>query len=261
MDYWIDTHAHIYAEEFSADRQEMLNRAHDKGVTQVYMPNVDSTTIDDMMEVESRNTGCYAMMGLHPCSVKKGFERELYVVEEWLMKRKFAAVGEIGTDRYWDTTYWDHQCEAFRVQSGWARNLDLPIVIHCRESLDQTVEMVETLHEGSLSGVFHCFTGTVEQAERIIKLGFYVGIGGVVTFKNGGLEAVLPSVSIDHIVLETDSPYLSPVPHRGKRNEPSYIPLIAQRVADIKGMSVEEVMKQTTLNAQKLFERSGERAI
>ncbi len=258
MDNWIDTHAHIYAEEFSVDREDMLSRAKDQGVTEVYMPNVDSSTIDEMMEVESRNTGCHAMMGLHPCSIKKGFERELYVVEEWLSRRSFAAVGEIGTDRYWDTTFWDYQCEAFRIQVGWARKLGLPIVIHCRESLDETIEMVETLHEGTLSGVFHCFIGTVAQAERIVKMGFFIGIGGVVTFKNGGLDKVLPSLALDNMVLETDSPYLSPVPHRGKRNEPSYIPLIAQRLADIKQISLDEVMRQTTLNARKLFDSAPE---
>ncbi len=253
MNHWVDTHAHIYAKEFLQDRQDMLERCREKNVSTVYMPNVDSTSIDAMMEVESRHSGCHAMMGLHPCSVKKNFERELYVVEEWLAKRKFAAVGEIGTDRYWDTTFWESQCEAFRIQVRWALDFGYPIVIHCRESLDETIEMVEHLQDGKLTGIFHCFTGSAEQAEKIAKLGFYLGIGGVVTFKNGGLDTVLPSVPLDRIVLETDSPYLAPVPHRGKRNEPSYIPLIAQKVADIMKMSVEKIMKVTTENGVKVF--------
>lgn len=250
---WIDTHAHIYADAFKGDRDEMLERARSSGVTEIYMPNVDHTSIDAMLEVESRWQGCYAMMGLHPCSVKKGFERELYVVEEWLSKRKFVAVGEIGTDLYWDKTFWDQQCEAFRIQVSWAKQFGIPVVIHCRESMDQTIEMVEQLQDGNLSGIFHCFTGNVEQAEKIVKLNFHLGIGGVSTFKKGGLDTVLPSVPLDRIVLETDSPYLSPVPHRGKRNEPSYIPIIAQRVADIVQVPLLELQSKTTENAKNVF--------
>jgi len=253
MNHWIDTHAHIYAKEFDPDRSEMLQRCSESGVKQIFMPNVDHTTIDDMLEVESRWTGCVAMMGLHPCSVKKDFERELYIVEEWLSKRKFAAVGEIGTDLYWDKTFWDQQREAFSIQVKWAKKYNLPVVIHCRESMNETIELVEELQDGKLTGIFHCFSGNAEQAERIAKLNFYVGIGGVATFKKGGLDGVLPGVSLDRIVLETDSPYLAPTPHRGKRNEPSYIPLIAQRVADIKVLPLEEVKHQTTLHALKLF--------
>jgi TatD DNase family protein len=194
------------------------------------------------------------MMGLHPCSVKKDFEKELYIVEDWLAKRKFKAIGEMGTDLYWDKTFWNEQLEAFRIQVDWAKKYSLPIVIHCRESLDQTIELVEQHSDGKLTGVFHCFTGTVEQAERIIKAGFYLGIGGVSTFKKGGMDVVIPDVDINHIVLETDSPYLAPVPHRGKRNEPAYIPLVAARIAELKKVSLEEVQKITTQNAAKLFQ-------
>ena len=253
MSHWIDTHAHIYSEEFDGDRQEMLRRCSENKVDSIFMPNVDHTTIDIMMEVESRWKGCVAMMGLHPCSVKKDFQRELYVVEEWLSKRKFAAVGEIGTDLYWDKTFWDQQCEAFTIQVNWAKKFDLPVVIHCRDSLDETIALVENLQDGKLTGIFHCFSGSVEQAEKIAKLNFHLGIGGVATFKKGGLDAVLPEVPLDRIVLETDSPYLTPVPHRGKRNEPAYIPLIAQRVADIKQVSLDELQKHTTDNALKIF--------
>lgn len=253
MDYWTDTHAHIYLKEFAADRRDVVLRSVDSGVQQIFMPNVDHTTIDDMLETERQFPGCFPMMGLHPCSVKKDFERELYIVEEWLSKRSFIAVGEIGTDLYWDKTFWDHQCEAFSVQVNWAKKLGLPVVIHCRESLAETIKMVEKLQDGTLRGVFHCFGGSVEEAEKVASLGFYVGIGGVSTFKKGGLDAVLPEVPLEKIVLETDSPYLAPVPHRGKRNEPAYIPLIGRRVAEIMKTSLEALRTQTTKNAATLF--------
>lgn len=253
MSYWIDTHAHIYAEEFDGDRQDMMERCRENGIMKIFMPNVDHTSIDKMLDLESRWEGCHAMMGLHPCSVKKGFERELYIVEEWLSKRKFAAVGEIGTDLYWDKTFWDQQREAFNIQVAWAKSFGLPVVIHCRESLDETIALVEKLQDGKLTGIFHCFGGTVEQAEKITKLNFFLGIGGVATFKKSGLDEVLPQVPLGRIVLETDSPYLSPVPHRGKRNEPAYIPLIGQKTADIKKVSLDEVKEKTTLNALNLF--------
>ena len=250
---WIDTHAHIYADEFDVDRPEVLKRCSDGNVKHIFMPNVDHTSIDRMFEVESRWPGCYAMMGLHPCSVKKDFQRELYIVEDWLSKRKFAAVGEIGTDLYWDKTFWGHQCEAFEIQIEWAKRYGLPVVIHCRESIDETIELVAKHQDGNLTGIFHCFTGNADQAKKIIKQSFYLGIGGVSTFKKGGLDAVLPDVPIERIVLETDSPYLAPVPHRGKRNSPSYIPLIARKVADIKNISIEELQMQTTANAKSIF--------
>lgn len=253
MEHWTDTHAHIYATEFDNDRSDVLNRCTDNDVRDIFMPNVDHTTIDRMFEVESRWKVCHAMMGLHPCSVKKDFQRELYVVEEWLSKRKFTAVGEIGTDLYWDKTFWHQQCEAFEIQVKWALQYELPIIIHCRESLKETIELVRNLQDGKLTGIFHCFSGNSEQAEEIIKLNFYVGIGGVATFKNGGLDTVLPDIPIDRIVLETDSPYLAPVPHRGKRNEPAHIPLIGQKVADVKKVSVDELRKQTTDNARNIF--------
>jgi len=254
MKYYIDTHAHIYHEDFAVDRADMFYRCEEQRITKIFMPNVDHTSIDAMLELESRSEGnCFPMMGLHPCSVKKDFERELYIVEEWLTKRRFSAVGEIGTDLYWDKTFFDQQMEAFRIQVGWARKYSLPIVIHCRESIDVTIDLVEEMQAGDLRGVFHCFSGTSDQAKRITKLGFYLGIGGVVTFKNGGLDKVVPDINLEHMVLETDSPYLAPVPHRGKRNEPSYIPLVATKLAELKNCSIDDVQDITTKNAEKLF--------
>ncbi len=254
---WIDTHSHIYSEEFKADRQEMLQRSEVAGIGKIYMPNVDHTSIDGMMEVELKNPQQYIpMMGLHPCSVKKDFEKELYRVEEWLGKRKFVAVGEIGTDLHWDKTFWNEQKEAFQIQVNWAKKYQLPISIHCRESMNETIELLEPLLDGKLTGVFHCFTGDAEQAKKITAMGFFLGIGGVVTFKNSGLDKVVPELNLDHVVLETDAPYLAPVPHRGKRNEPSFIPIIAQRMADLRAMPLAEVEAITTRNAARLFAKS-----
>jgi TatD DNase family protein len=253
--FWVDSHAHIYADQFKEDRMDALIRAENAGVEKIVMPNVDHSSIDDMMEIEMKSNGkCFATMGLHPCSVTKEFQRELYIVEEWLSKRKFAAIGEMGTDLYWDKTFWEEQKEAFTIQVGWAKKFRLPVIIHCRETIDQTIELVEKLQDGNLTGVFHCFTGNAAQAKKIIKLNFYMGIGGVATFKKGGLDTVLPEIPLDKIVLETDSPYLAPTPHRGKRNEPSYIPLIASKVADFMKISTEQLKEQTTTNALQLFQ-------
>lgn len=253
MNHFIDTHAHIYLEEFDQDREDMLRRCAEVPVNEIYLPNIDHTSIDRMMELEVKHPNCKAMMGLHPCSVKKDFEKELYLIETWLNKRNFAAIGEMGTDLYWDETFWAQQQEAFKIQVGWGKKFKRPIVIHCRESINETIQLLEPLLDSSLKGVFHCFSGSLEQANKIIAMGFYLGIGGVATFKNGGLDKVLPDVDLNSIVLETDSPYLAPVPHRGKRNEPSYIPLVAKRVAELKKISVEEVMEKTTENAGRLF--------
>lgn len=257
--YWIDTHAHLYKEEFQLDKVDTLARSLQAGVARVYMPNIDHTSIDEMMELETRNPKtCIPMMGLHPCSVKKDFEKELYQVEAWLAKRRFAAVGEMGTDLYWDKTFWDQQKEAFLIQVEWAKKYELPIVIHCRKSLQETIDLLEPHLDGKITGVFHCFSGTTEQAKRIVEMGFYVGLGGVVTFKKSGLEDIIPNIDLENIVLETDCPYLAPVPHRGKRNEPAYIPLIAQRVAELKKITLEELSYITVSNSKKLFNDSYE---
>lgn len=254
MSYWIDTHAHIYSEEFKNDRVDLIARARESHVEKIYMPNVDHASIDEMFELETRNPGiCFSMMGLHPCSVKKGFEKELYIVENWLSKRTFTAVGEMGTDLYWDKTFWNEQQEAFKIQVAWAKQYRLPLVIHSRESINETIELLTPLVDEHLTGVFHCFSGSLEQAKQIAELGFYVGLGGVTTFKNGGLDKILPDLDMKQIVLETDSPYLAPVPHRGKRNEPSYIPIIANKVAEFKKMELSDVQTATTRNAEALF--------
>lgn len=250
----IETHAHIYVEQFKKDLDSTIERAREAGVAHIYMPNIDSTSIDDMLEVEQKYSDyCTAMMGLHPCSVKKDFEKELYQVEGWLGKRDFVAIGEMGTDLYWDKTFVEQQVEAFKIQVGWAKEREKPIIIHCRESLEMTIELVESLKDDRLTGVFHCFGGTVEQAKRIKELGFFIGLGGVTTFKNSGMDKIIPDLELDNIVLETDSPYLAPVPHRGKRNEPAYLALVAQRIADMKAMSLADFISQTNDNANRLF--------
>ncbi|GAA0880533.1 TatD family hydrolase [Algoriphagus jejuensis] len=250
----IDTHAHIYSTKFDADRDQVIEEIRTAGIERIYMPNVDVETIDRMLDCESRYGDlCVPMMGLHPCDVKADFHQQLYVMEEWLSKRSFAAVGEIGTDLYWDKTSFENQKEALNIQLDWAKKYSLPVVLHCRESIDETIKIIDSAQEGSLFGIFHCFTGTLEQAQKIIQLGFLLGIGGVVTFKNGGLDSVLPSIGLEHLVLETDAPYLAPVPHRGKRNTPAYLPYIAQRVGDLLQLSAEEVARATKANALNLF--------
>ena len=229
----VETHAHIYLKEFSKDLAEVIDRAREEGVEKIYMPNVDHTTIDDMLEVANKYPGyCIPMMGLHPCSVTKEFEKDLYEVEDWLKKEDFAAVGEIGTDLYWDKTFWPEQQDAFKIQADLAKTYKLPLVIHCRETIDETIALVKDAN--NTNGVFHCFTGSVEQANQIIGQGFKIGLGGVATFKNGGLTPVMEEIDLKNIVLETDSPYLAPVPHRGKRNEPSFTRLVADKISEVK---------------------------
>lgn len=255
MTGWIDTHAHLYAKQFDNDREEMLQRAIGSGVQRFYLPNIDSGSIAGMLELEAAHPDrCFAMMGLHPCSVKENYKEELALVKSWLDKRSFCAVGEIGIDLYWDKTFFEQQKEAFRTQIAWAKALDLPIVIHARDSLEEILEIVTEEKDERLRGIFHCFGGSVEQAERIQDLGFLMGIGGVLTFKKSGLDQVLKEVPLESLVMETDAPYLAPVPYRGKRNESGYIPDIGARLAEVKGVSMEEVCAATTKNALKLFE-------
>ena len=250
----IDTHTHIYLEQFDEDREEMIQRALDSGVEQFFLPNIDSSSITRMMALEEAHPGrCFAMMGLHPCSVKAHFQEELAIVRDWLDERPFCALGEIGLDLYWDKTFIEQQKEAFLLQTEWAKELGIPIVIHSREATDMLIDLVEQVKDERLRGVFHCFSGTEEQARRIIELDFYLGIGGVLTFKNAGLDKVMETVGLEHLVLETDSPYLAPVPWRGKRNESAYVRLVAEKLAAIKGVSFREVAEVTTKNAEQLF--------
>lgn len=250
----IDTHAHIYLEHFEEDLNEVIDRALDAGVTRVLLPNIDEETIDDMLALEERYPGvCYPMMGLHPCSVKEDYEQALEKVAWWLKQRSFLAVGEMGTDLYWDKTFWKEQQEAFRFQCELALEHDLPVVIHCRDSINETINLVSDYSERNLKGVFHCFTGTVDQGKELTDMGFYLGLGGVSTFKNGGMDQVIPFLDRSKIILETDSPYLTPTPHRGKRNEPAYVEIIADKIAEYLNMEKEAVDQLTTANANALF--------
>lgn len=249
----IDTHTHLYLEEFQSDIEDVIARAKSEGVSRFYLPNVDSSSIADLLKLEEKHPECIAMMGLHPCYVKENVADELKLVEEWLDKRPFAAVGEIGLDYYWDKTFIAEQKDAFRQQINWASELTLPIVIHSRDSMQDCIDIVRDHQNGKLRGIFHCFGGTVEEAKQIIDLGFLMGIGGVVTYKKSGLSEILSSIPLAHLVLETDAPYLTPVPFRGKRNEPSYLKYIVAKMAEALNISAEEVARQTTLNAQKLF--------
>ncbi|HEV7381110.1 MAG TPA: TatD family hydrolase [Dyadobacter sp.] len=246
----IETHAHIYSDDYNDDRELMLERAWNAGIEQIWMPNCDHATIEPMMALADQYPDkCLPMIGLHPCYVKEDFEKELFIVEEWLGKRKFIAIGEIGMDMFWDKTFRAQQEEAFLYQCKLAIKHNIWVDIHSRDAFHETVALIEKLADPSLTGIFHCFTGSLSEAEKAIELGFKLGIGGVATFKNGGLDKVIPYVDIKHLVLETDSPYLAPMPYRGKRNEVSYIELVAQRIGDLKQISKEEVIDATTKNA------------
>lgn len=250
-----DTHTHIYAEQFADDRDAMIERAIEAGVTRMFMPNIDSTSIDAMMQLaEKYPDNCFPMMGLHPCSVDADFEKEVALVEEWHAKHKFCAVGEIGTDLYWDKTFAKEQETAFRRQIALAKKLRIPIVIHNRDSFDETYAIVSELKDENLTGIFHCFGGTVEEAEKVIALGgFKLGIGGVLTFKNSNLGEVLKQIDLKHLVLETDAPYLTPTPYRGKRNESSYLTYVASKLAEVKEVRIEEVAEVTTQNSMDVY--------
>lgn len=251
---FIDTHAHIYSSKFDDDRDQVIQDILASGVSRVYMPNVDVESIEAMFACEAKYPGiCIPMIGLHPCDVKADFENQLKVMAEWLEKRSFAAVGEIGLDLYWDKTFFEQQKAALQIQIDWAKNKSLPIILHCRESIDETIEIVRSNQDGALKGIFHCFSGNLSQAKAIIDMGFLLGIGGVATYKNGGLDQVIPEIGLDHLVLETDAPYLAPVPFRGKRNSPAYIPFIAEKIGDYLQISKEEVGRKTTENALNLF--------
>jgi TatD DNase family protein len=250
----IDTHAHIYSSEFDNDRGEAMERAKDAGISRVLMPAIDSLTHESMLGLEKEYPGtCISMMGLHPCSVKENYENELRIAEDYLSKQKFIAVGEIGLDFYWDLSFKDQQYDAFHRQVEWALQYDIPISIHSRNATDECIEIVAQHQHSKLKGVFHCFSGNLTQAEQIIDLGFCLGIGGVLTFKNAGLDKVIKEIGLEHIVLETDAPYLAPVPFRGKRNECRYIFYVSQKLADIKETPVDIIAEITTANAEKLF--------
>jgi TatD DNase family protein len=251
---FIDTHCHLYLKEFDDDIEGVISRAEANGVTKFYMPAIDSETMDSMIELETRYPmKCISMAGLHPCSVKEGFKDELKIVEDILRKRRFAAVGEIGLDFYWDRSFEAQQYDCFHQQIEWALHYDVPIVIHSRDSMPECIDVVSQHQNGNLKGIFHCFSGSPGLADKIIDLGFYLGIGGVLTYKNSGLAETLKNVSLDSMVLETDAPYLTPVPYRGKRNESAYIVHIAERLAQIKNVDIKEIEQITSKNAEKIF--------
>lgn len=250
---YIDTHTHLYDEQFDNDA-DVIQRAIDAGVTKMYLPNCDSTTLEDMLKLADKwPQNCFPMMGVHPCYVNENYKEELSLVARELASRKYYAVGEIGLDYYWDLTYKQQQIEAFKYQIDLALQYSLPIVIHSRESTQDCIDIVKSKQNGHLKGIFHCFSGTLEEAQQIVGTGLYLGIGGVVTYKKSSLPDIIKEVSLEHIVLETDSPYLAPVPYRGKRNESSYIPIIADKIAAVKNVPIEEVASITTTNAEKIF--------
>ncbi|MFT4202693.1 MAG: TatD family hydrolase [Chitinophagaceae bacterium] len=250
----IDSHSHPYVEEFSEDRDAMLQRARQAGISKIYMPAIDSTTHGAMLDLEKAYPGfCIAMMGLHPCSVNGQYEKELDIVYQYLLQRPFAAIGEIGLDYYWDKSTVDLQKKVFNQQMQWALDLGLPIVIHARESTMDCVAMVKPFSDKGLHGIFHCFGGSAEEAKAIVGLGFLLGIGGVFTFKKANMPENLKDIGIEHIVLETDAPYLAPVPYRGKRNESAYLPYILNAISEAKGIDMETIADVTTKNAENLF--------
>jgi TatD DNase family protein len=249
-----DTHIHLYSDDFLSDRDLLIREAMDKGVQRFFLPNIDSSSFTALHELsEKYPDNCFPMMGLHPTSVKENWKEEMSLVEKKLAEKKYYGVGEIGIDLHWDKTFVKEQEEIFKRQIELANYYGLPIVIHCRESFEEIYQILIEKKKEEPCGIFHCFTGNKDQARRAISLGFYLGIGGVVTFKNSGLSEVLSNIELKHIVLETDAPYLAPIPFRGKRNLPVYIVKVAEKIAEIKNVSVEEVAAITTENSKKIF--------
>lgn len=251
----VDTHAHLYLPQFDEDRREMIQRARTEGVARILLPNIDLDTLPVMNELCDSFPGyCYPMLGLHPCDVKHNFSEILASMEPMLEDQRFVAIGETGIDLYWDKTTLDIQKEAFRIQISWAKKSAKPIVIHARDSFDEICEILDDENDKDLTGVFHCFTGTIENAQRVMNYGgFMMGIGGVLTYPNSGLDKVVPHIPKEFLVLETDAPFLTPKPHRGKRNESAYIKFVAQRLSEVLGISIDEVANFTTQNANRLF--------
>ncbi|WP_426670315.1 TatD family hydrolase [Mucilaginibacter sp. McL0603] len=249
-----DTHTHQYYETDPIKREELMQRCLDNGISRLFLPNVDSASIELVMsQVKVYPQYCFAMLGLHPCDVKENWQDELNTINAAIPQHKIYAIGEIGIDLYWDKTTLDNQVKAFKTQINWAKKLKLPIVIHCRDAFEEVYKVLLEEQDEDLRGIFHCFTGTLEQAQKVIELGFYLGIGGVVTYKNSGLDKIVQQIDLKHIVLETDSPYLTPVPYRGKKNESSYLLYVAEKVADLHQTSVENVAAITTENSKIVF--------
>ncbi len=251
---FIDTHAHLYLKQFEKDIDEVILKSKNRNVQKIFLPNIDQSTTEAMFLLRNKYPEtCFPMIGLHPCSVKKNFQNELLHIEEILLEEKVYGIGETGIDLYWDKSFKKAQIYCFEYQIELALKSQLPIIIHSRDSLDITIKLIENQQTGELKGIFHCFNGTIEQSEKIEKLNFLMGIGGVITYKNAGLSDMIRKISLHNIVLETDSPYLSPVPYRGKRNESPFIPIIAEKIAEIKNIDIDIIEKQTTRNALELF--------
>ena len=251
---FIDTHAHLYSSPLNENRELIIQNAINNGIDTIIMPAIDSATLESMLELEAAYpNNCIAMMGLHPCSVKDNVQQELDIVEAQLKKRKFIAIGEIGLDYYWDKTFIQQQIEAFTIQMQWALEKQLPIVIHTRNAMGETIEAVKPFAKKGLRGIFHCFSGSQESAQQIISMGFHLGLGGVLTYKNAKVAEAIKEIPMSHFVLETDAPYLSPVPYRGKTNEPAFMIEVAKKLAEIKNIPLQEVAVITTNNAKAVF--------
>ncbi len=249
-----DTHTHLYLKEYTDNIDEVMDRAVAEGVVKFILPAIASAEVESMFVLEQKFSGkCFAMAGLHPCSVKENYKDELDKVDNLLQKRKFAAIGETGLDFYWDKTFMKEQYDSLNIQANWALQYELPLILHTRDAMQETIDVTKSYNGKNLTGIFHCFSGTKENANEIIELGFFLGIGGVVTFKNSGLAEIVKDIDLAHIVLETDSPYLTPVPFRGKRNESSYLKYIVNKIAEIKNITPEEVAEITTANAEMIF--------
>lgn len=251
----IDTHTHLYSSQFDQDREEVIQQSINNGVNKFLLPNIDKSSVQGMLLLQQKfPLNCYAMMGLHPCSVDQNWEQELEEIKTLLQQERIVAIGEIGIDLYWDKTYVEQQKEAFTRQISWAKEMNLPIVIHARDSFSEIYSVLDQVNDERLKGVFHCFTGSAEDVSKIQSYGgFKFGIGGVLTFKKSGLDEVVKNIPIEEILLETDAPYLAPTPHRGKRNESTYLPLIASKLSDIFEISEQEVARITSQNAMELF--------
>ncbi|MEM7382894.1 MAG: TatD family hydrolase [Bacteroidota bacterium] len=250
----IDTHAHLYDPAFAQDLDQVIASSQQAQVCKIYLPNIDADTLAPMLALEATYPAlCVAMIGIHPCAIKQDFAKQLYEVEAWLGKRTFAAMGEVGIDLHWDRTYQAQQEQALAIQLAWAKQYQMPIVIHCRKGFPATLRLLEHHQDGTLKGIFHCFSGTLAEAEQAISLGFYLGIGGLVTFKNAGLVQTVASIDLRDIVLETDSPYLAPTPYRGRRNEPAYLQYIATQLATSHQVDLATVAAITTANAKNVF--------
>ncbi len=251
---FIDTHAHIYDNTLMPEIDTILSSSKQNGIAKILMPGIDSTCINDMLDLETRYPqNCIAMMGLHPCYVKENYLEELAIVENWLTRRKFLAIGEIGLDFFWDKTFTEQQYKAFEIQMQWAIDFNTPIVIHTRNAMGETIEAVKPFVKKGLRGAFHCFSGSYESAKQIIDMGFYLGLGGVLTYKNAGVAEAIKDIPMEYLFLETDAPYLPPVPYRGKRNEPAFMIEVAKKLAEIKQLPLHEIASITTTNAERLF--------